>query len=411
MNFGGMGNMSLRAKMDAMIKEEGAAAILTPSRGKDGTLVVGSSGSMKVGDPEGIPRIVVAREHYNRLVRIAKSGVPIKMEVEVKTRFHEEDTTGYNVVGEIPGTDLKDEVVLIGGHIDAWHGATGSTDNAAGCCVALEAVRILKAIDAKPRRTIRVVLWDGEEQGLFGSRGYVEKHYVNKDGSQKPDHEKMNVYFNYDNGTGKIRGVYIQGIEEAIPIFNAVFDSLGDLTDGTIAMFGTAGTDIMSFNAAGLPGFQWIQDPIAYQARTWHTNMDDVDHLLPEDLRQSATVSAAMIYHCAMREERFPRKPPIEVAKLTDEQLQAITGHYRMFTLELDLLIEDGIPYLTSEQFPRVNLIALSPSKFLIQMIEAEINFEFDENGKATQFSMEMSNGMKLVCKRVEEEEKKEEEQ
>jgi carboxypeptidase Q len=219
---------------------------------------------------------------------------------------------GYNVIAEIPGTDpaLKDELVMLGGHLDSWHGSVGATDNAAGCSVMMEAVRILKALNVQPRRTIRIALWGGEEQGLHGSRNYVRNHFADTaNRTSNAAGDKVSVYFNLDNGTGKIRGVYLQGNEAAKPIFTKWFEPFSDLGANTITMQNTGGTDHLAFDAFGIPGFQFIQDQIEYNTRTHHTTMDSYDHLLPEDLKQSATIVASMVYNAAMRDQKIPRKP------------------------------------------------------------------------------------------------------
>lgn len=295
-----------------LAKQEGAIALLSASpRGKDGTLFVQGGGAYAPNAPENMLDIMIALEDYMSLQRLLMSKVPVKTEVEVKTKFFKDDVKGYNVIAEIPGTDpvLKEELVMLGGHLDSWHGSVGATDNAAGCAVMMEAVRILKALNVQPRRTIRIALWGGEEQGLHGSRNYVRNHFadtVNR--TANATGEKVSVYFNLDNGTGKIRGVYLQGNEAAKPIFTKWFEPFGDLGAKTVTLQNTGGTDHLAFDAFGIPGFQFIQDQIEYNTRTHHTNMDSYDHLLPEDLKQAATIVASFVYHAAMRNERIPRK-------------------------------------------------------------------------------------------------------
>ncbi|MEJ7673559.1 MAG: M20/M25/M40 family metallo-hydrolase [Chitinophagaceae bacterium] len=221
------------------------------------------------------------------------------------------DTKGYNVIAEIKGTDknLKDEVVMLGGHLDSWHGGTGATDNASGCAVMMEAVRILKTLNVQPKRTIRIALWSGEEQGLFGSRGYVKKTFADPATMQLlPAHEKFSSYFNIDNGTGKIRGIYLQGNEAARSIFQQWLAPFNDLGAKTVTISNTGGTDHLAFDAVGLPGFQFIQDEIEYGTRTHHSNMDTYDHLIEDDLKQMATIVAAFVYNAAMRDQKIPRK-------------------------------------------------------------------------------------------------------
>lgn len=300
-------------KMRKLAKEAGALAVLTMSRGKDGTLFVGGDfANAAAGSTQDfLTDLVVTPEDYLTLCRLMKAGVPVKMELDVKTKFHTADTKGYNVVAEIPGTDplLKDEVVMLGAHLDSWHAATGATDNAAGCAVMMEAVRILKTLGVKPRRTIRIALWSGEEQGLFGSRFYVNNHFVDPATKQlNKEGENLSAYFNVDNGTGKIRGIYSQDNDEVGPIFSQWLEPFKDLGAGTFARRSSGGTDHVSFARAGLPGFGFIQDRIEYDTRTHHTNMDTYDHLQPDDLKQAATVVASFVYNAAMRDQKLPRK-------------------------------------------------------------------------------------------------------
>ena len=304
--------LMLSPKIAAMIKEEGAGLVLEPSRNDYGTIATGSGGSRKVGAPEGVASAIVSIEQYNRMVRILQNNVPVKIEAEIRNKFYESDSLGYNIIAEIPGTDpaLKDEIVMLGGHFDAWHGGTGASDNASGVAVCMEAVRILKKLNIKPRRTIRIGFWDAEEIGLVGSRNYVSAHFYDRTANKpQPDYDKFYVYLNYDNGTGKIRGIYTQGNEGAIPIFEEWLKPLNDLGATTVTIRNTSGTDHQSFDGVGLPGFQFIQDPLAYDARIHHTTMDTYDHTVKDDLVQSATVMAAFVYNAAMRDGKFPRKP------------------------------------------------------------------------------------------------------
>jgi Zn-dependent M28 family amino/carboxypeptidase len=291
---------------------EGAVAILsTGPRNHDGTIFVQQAGPYKLADPANFLDVALGWEDYMTMVRILKNNMPVKMDMDVLTKFTTADTKGYNVLGEIQGTDknLKDEVVMLGGHLDSWHSGTGATDNAAGCAVMMEAVRILKTIGIKPRRTIRIALWSGEEQGLFGSRGYVKKTFADPaDMKLLPAHEKFSSYFNIDNGTGKIRGIYLQGNEAARSIFQQWLAPFNDLGAKTVTISNTGGTDHQSFDAVGLPGFQFIQEPMEYDTRTHHSNMDVYDHLSEDDLKQTATIVAAFIYNAAMRDQKIPRK-------------------------------------------------------------------------------------------------------
>lgn len=302
----------LSTKTKEMAKKEGAIGLLSMSnRGKDGTLFVSGGGSYKATDPENLLDIMVAAEDYLSLCRLAKSGVTVKMEIDVKTKFFTDDLKGYNVLAEIPGTDpkLKSEVVMLGAHLDSWQSATGATDNAAGSAVMLEAIRILKTVNAQPRRTIRIALWSAEEQGLHGSRNYVKNHLTDPT-TKKSNAEGDNVaaYFNVDNGTGKIRGIYLQGNDACRPIFTKWFEPFHDLGAKTVTIRNTGGTDHLAFVGVGIPGFQFIQDEIEYSSRTHHTNMDSYDHLQPDDLKQAATIVASFVYNAAMRDEKLPRK-------------------------------------------------------------------------------------------------------
>jgi Zn-dependent M28 family amino/carboxypeptidase len=251
----------------------------------------------------------------------------VELELDVQATFHDGDPMAYNTLAEIPGTDKSGEVVMLGAHLDSWHAGTGATDNAAGCAVAMEAVRILKALGVKPRRTIRIALWTGEEQGLLGSRAYVQEHLASrpapKDPTErdlgmfsmrgpitvKPAHAKLSAYFNLDNGTGKVRGIYTQRNAAALPIFRAWIEPLRDLGVETVTNRSTGGTDHQAFDGVGLSGFQFIQDQADYSTRTHHTNMDVYDRLQKADLMQASVVMASFVYHAAMREGPFPRKP------------------------------------------------------------------------------------------------------
>ncbi len=251
----------------------------------------------KAAESKMIPQMTMATEHYNRLVRMIQQGEKLKMTVNIQAEYNDNDPMSYNTVAEIPGTDpkLKDEVVMLGGHIDSWHAGTGATDNAAGVAVAMEAARIIQAAGLKPRRTIRVGLWSGEEQGLFGSSNYVKQHFgemsegANSTLSKKPDYEKLDAYYNLDNGTGKIRGVYMQGNSAAAPIFKTWLVPFAEMGATTITLSNTGGTDHQSFDRIGLPGFQFIQDEIEYDARTHHSNQDVFDRIQADDMKQAAT--------------------------------------------------------------------------------------------------------------------------
>ena len=338
----------LTAKKYQFFTDEGAAILMEPSRrGDGGTIFVqgavvpqpyvenpSAPGAPKrispwdANAPRIVPQIVVAAEHYNRLVRIIRQGGRVKMSVNLAVDFQDKDLMGYNTIAEIPGSDLKDEIVMLGGHMDSWHAGTGATDNAAGVAVGMEAVRILQALKLQPRRTIRIALWSGEEQGLFGSRYYVMQHFGTlgdgtfeafRTGSSnretppklnpKPDYEKFSAYFNLDNGTGKIRGVYLQGNEAVRPLFRRWLVPFREMGASTLSISNTGGTDHVSFDTIGLPGFQFIQDEIEYSTRTHHSNQDVFDRIQADDMKQAAVIMAAFIYNTAMLDEKLPRKP------------------------------------------------------------------------------------------------------
>jgi carboxypeptidase Q len=309
-------------------REEGAIALLergsdsdivpggsdlswTTQRTDGGTIFVTTGGSRAPDAPATLPSIVLAVEHYNRMVRILERGVPVRMELDVRTRFHEETRpNAFNIIAEIPGTDpaLRDEVVLIGAHFDSHHGGTGATDNATGSAAMMEAMRILQAVGAQPRRTIRIGLWGAEEQGLMGARDYVERHLVDASGP-KPEFHRFSTYFNIDNGTGRIRGIWLERNLDAGPVFEAWLQlpALRELGVEIIGPRAVGATDHAAFTRAGLPGFQFIQERLEYRSRTHHSTMDVVDRVQPDDMRQMATVAALFAYLAAQADERIPR--------------------------------------------------------------------------------------------------------
>ena len=306
-----VGIAKVTSLLKAMAMKEGAVGMITTStRNHDGTIFAQGGGGYKGTDPANFLDIAMGIEDYNTLLRLAKSGTDVQMETEVKSKFQDKDLQGYNVIAEIPGTDplLKDEVVMIGAHLDSWQSGTGATDNASGSSVMMEAMRILKTIGAQPKRTIRIGLWSGEEEGLLGSRGYVKKTFMDEAGKPNAAHEKFSSYYNIDNGTGKIRGIYLQGNAACADIFAKWFEPFHDLGAQTITISNTGGTDHQSFDGAGLPGFQFIQDPIEYNTKTHHSNMDVYDHLIEDDLKQMATIIAAFSYNAAQRDAKLPRK-------------------------------------------------------------------------------------------------------
>jgi hypothetical protein len=316
--FGNMAaQMELRKKRTAFLVAEGVAGLIFPStcaRGDSGSVCVSAvspgEGSRDPKEPTQLVQIVLASEHYNRLARTIEKKLPVTIEADVRNTFHDEDQMSFNVVAELPGTDKADEVVILGAHLDSWHAGTGATDNAASGAVMMEALRILEAAGLKPRRTIRMALWGGEEQGLLGSRAYVKEHFADRESmTLKPDHAKLAAYFNMDNGGGAFRGIYLQNNDAAAPVISAWMEPFHALGMTTVSPQPTGGTDHQSFDAVGLPGFQFIQDPMEYSTRTHHTNQDVYERLVPEDLKQNAVIIAAFAYHAAMRDEKLPRKP------------------------------------------------------------------------------------------------------
>lgn len=299
-------------RLDKTLAGSGALAILHPSAHRDGTVVVQTEGGWRKKDQPAIADLQVAKEDLLRLARLARGGTSVTVEVQSDTKLYDKDLAGHNVVAEIPGTDptLQSEVVMLGGHLDSWTAGTGATDNGAGCIVALEAIRILKNLGIKPKRTIRIALWDGEEEGLFGSFHYVKNHFGDPiDMKLKPEAGKVSAYYNLDNGSGKIRGIFAQGNEQAAAIFRQWMVPFNDLGATTVTLHNTGSTDHLSFDAVGIPGFQFIQDPLDYETRTHHTNEDNYDHLRMDDLRQAATIMAGFVYFTAMRPQMIPRKP------------------------------------------------------------------------------------------------------
>jgi carboxypeptidase Q len=294
-----------------------------------GTVFVQSGGSWKTGETVTVPGITIALEQWDRITRLLEQKKDVELEMQVTNNFSDADPMQYNTVAEIPGTDRKDELVMVGAHLDSWHSGTGATDNGAGSVVMMEVVRILKALEIKPRRTIRICLWSGEEQGLLGSQNYVQQHFGSRPPMEEPDYKgmptllrreagpvtvkpeqaKVSAYFNVDNGSGKIRGVYLQENEAEAPLFEAWMQPFKDLAMTTLTMRNTGGTDHLSFDAVGIPGFQFIQDPLDYETRTHHSNMDVYDRLQADDLKQAAVIVASFVYNTAMRDAMLPRKP------------------------------------------------------------------------------------------------------
>ena len=346
-----LAQLQLQAKKLQFVNDEGAGVLIDAGRGDGGTVFVQQAtvpqpfqaptfgappapnaprriNAYDKDAPKFAPQITMAVEHYNRIVRMIQAGEKVKMEVSLEVQFQDQDLNGYNTIAEIPGSDpaLKEEIVMLGGHMDSWHAGTGATDNGAGVAVAMEAVRILEATGLKPRRTIRIALWTGEEQGLLGSRAYVAQHFGKMETPattaasgdsgtppapvlvKGPEYEKVAGYFNLDNGTGKIRGVYLQANESIAPLFRQWLAPFKDLGAETLTLSNTGGTDHLSYDAIGLPGFQFIQDEIEYDTRTHHSNMDVFDRIQGDDMKQAATIMAAFVYNTAMRDEKLPKK-------------------------------------------------------------------------------------------------------
>lgn len=324
--------MKRREVQRGMVKflaEEKPIAVITPGNGDFGTFHVQGGGTQKPNEQAPVPMLVLSDEHYGRLMRLMDLNKDPEVELDVKTTYYDNDPNSYNTIAEIPGTDKKGEVVMLGGHLDSWHGGTGATDNGAGIAIAMEAVRIIKTIGIAPKRTIRIALWSGEEQGLLGSRAYVAQHFASRPEPAnaeerdlpssmrpsrgpltiKPEHAKLAAYFNFDNGTGKIRGIYVQENAAVVPIFEEWLKPLHDLGATTVTMRNTTGTDHLSFDDVGLPGFQFIQDEVEYGSRTHHTEYDVYERLQRNDLMQAAVVMADFVWEAANRPEMLPRKP------------------------------------------------------------------------------------------------------
>jgi carboxypeptidase Q len=309
---GAGGGQQFTNRLNRFFAEEGVRALARIGGGQSdgGTVFAQSGGSRDARDPLAPPTFALTPEHYNRVLRLLDRGIPVKLEVDIRARFIDDRTDSANVIAEIRGRTKPGEVVMIGAHFDSWHGGTGATDNAAGSAVMIEVMRILKTLNLPMDRTVRMGLWGGEEQGLFGSRAYVTQHFADRtDMKLKPEHARLSAYFNLDNGTGRIRGVYLQGNDRMRPIFEEWFTPFADLGAGTISIRNTGGTDHTNFDAVGLPGFQFIQDPIEYDSRTHHSNMDVYDRLQAADLQQMAAIVASFVYNAATRPELLPRKP------------------------------------------------------------------------------------------------------
>lgn len=323
----------LQREVQKFLADEKPLAVMEASRGDGGTMFVQSGGPYQTDQPQAtVPQLVMAVEHWGRVVRLLQKKYDVSLELDVRTRFFDDAKDQWDTVAEIPGTDpkLKDEVVMLGAHLDSWHSGTGATDNGAGSAATMEAVRILKTLAdrgvIKPRRTIRIALWSGEEEGLLGSRAYVKNHFGSREDlpgqadvpafqrrqgplTIKPDQAKVAAYFNIDNGTGKIRGIYCQENAAVRPIFEQWFRPFHDLGAQTVSLRNTGGTDHLSFDAVGIPGFQFIQDPVEYNTRTHHSNMDVYERIQANDMMQMSVIMASFVYNAAQRDEKLPRKP------------------------------------------------------------------------------------------------------
>lgn len=298
----------LNEALGTMVLEEKAVAVVYPGRPDLGTLGVLDRGSREKGAPRGVPSVRMAIEHFGRIARLLDRSQEVSLELDIRTRFLEDAPPPDNTIAEILRTDKKDEVVILGAHLDSWHGGTGATDNGAGVVVMMEAVRILKAIDVHPRRTIRIALWSGEEQGGLGSRAYVARHFGSDPFKGKSERAKLSAYFNLDSGTGRIRGISAQENAAAVPVFRSWMAPLADLAVTAVTMRNEEDTDHLAFDAVGLPGFQFLQDPIEYETRSQHTNMDLYERLQRDDLMQASVVIAWFVYEAAMRDGLMPRK-------------------------------------------------------------------------------------------------------
>ncbi len=310
-----LGRREVAKALDKFLLQAGALVKVTDAARRHGQIRAFAN---RTYEPDQVgPAVVMRNEDYGRISRILADGTPVELEFDIVNRVYPEGKTAYNAVAEIPGTDKRDEVVMLGAHLDSWHSATGATDNATGSAIMMEAARILKAIGVRPRRTVRVALWSGEEQGLLGSKAYVKEHFGSFE-EPKPGYWKFAGYFNIDSGTGRARGASVFGPAGAAAVLRDAlkpFEDLGVLGARASNSRRSGGTDSTSFNAAGLPGIGMLQDPIEYGSHTWHTNLDNYEHVVEEDLKKSAIVIAAAVYHLAMRDEMLPRFSAEEMPK------------------------------------------------------------------------------------------------
>ena len=308
---GGAGGFGFRAQLNKFLKDEGVLVVLSPGNGPDGGTIMGQAAGSATTKDEDMPppSVVLTNEHYNRIARLLAKEMPVTLEFDLGAKFTDA-ADSFNITAEIPGSDPNAGVVMLGGHFDSWTGGTGATDNGAGSAIAMEVMRILKTMDAKMVRTVRLGLWTAEEQGSLGSRAYVKEHFADPaDMKPKPEHARLSAYYNMDNGSGKVRGIYMQDNDQVRPIFESWIAPLKDMGVNTLTIRNTGSTDHMAFDGVGLPAFQFIQDPLEYGTRTHHSNMDVYDHLSANDLEQASAVMAWFVYNTASRPEMLPRKP------------------------------------------------------------------------------------------------------
>jgi carboxypeptidase Q len=309
-----------RGELALFLKQEGVMGVITAdAQSHNGIINAEQAGPHTADKPMAPPTFIVTEEQYSRMQRLLEKKQAVTVRMDLKAKFSDVDVDSANIIAEIPGQKKPDEVVMIGAHFDSWHSATGATDNGAGSAVMMEVMRILKTLNLPLDRTVRIGLWSGEEQGLFGSEAYVKSHYADiKTGEVKPEHGKFDVYLNLDNGSGKIRGVYLEQNDAIRPVFETMLAPFRDLDVTTISAKRTGGTDHMSFDAAGLPGFQFIQDPLDYDYLTHHSDVDTYSHAIPEDLMQASAVIASLVYDFANRDEMAPRTSVVKDGKLVN---------------------------------------------------------------------------------------------
>lgn len=414
------GGFNMNKAIWTLIEQEKPLAVLDRSyKGDLGTVFVSGArtgeGSARDDDKKVIPQATLSIEHYNRIFRMMNKSQKLKLSIDLKSQYTNKDGMEHNIIAEIPGTDLKDEVVIFGAHFDSWHTGTGATDNGAGSSVMMETARILletiKESGVQPRRTLRLALWTGEEQGLYGSRNYVDEFYADFGDSGytpqelKPAVEKVSAYYNLDNGTGKIRGVYLQGNQEVGPIFREWLSDFDDEDAKTITMSNTGGTDHLPFDAVGIPGFQFIQDPMAYFSRTHHSNMDNYDHLVEDDLSQAATIIAAFVWNTSQRDEKLPRKPTDEEVmeekiekkkKDRDFKILDLSGDWK-YTVEVPgmevggemIITKSGDNYdieMTSDQDPDEDPVKVSG----VENKDNVLDFSYDQEVQGMSMKMRM---------------------